>query len=122
MKKYKNIFEFLKVNTIIIRDKKTNIDTVLNQLINNNIKYKNEKIKFLESIIIKIKKSYCLKCKIKLRKDSQNYSIPCGCSFCSINHLYFYFYENNKIKKNENFKCSYLILNPYYKKGLSYIH
>ena len=108
MKKYKNIFEFLKVNTIIIRDKKTNIDTVLNQLINNNIKYKNEKIKFLESIIIKIKKSYCLKCKIKLRKDSQNYSIPCGCSFCSINHLYFYFYENNKIKKNENFKCSCL--------------
>ena len=117
--KFNNLVEFFKKNIIKIMDKKISISKILNQLyffktqkkinnIKNNTEEENLKNNILENIINKVKSTICLKCKTELKENLPCYKIPCGCCFCSMNHLYFYFVENNKIQENENFTCSCL--------------
>ena len=50
-----------------------------------------------------IKSKFCIICSNEL--SSQQFQIPCGCNFCSINHIKEYFHLKNKIKNLTNYVC-----------------
>ena len=58
-----------------------------------------------KTIIDEIKKNICLVCCHKDDKMLNPIIIPCGCVFCSYNHLEFYFKDKNPIKKEKQFVC-----------------
>ena len=56
-----------------------------------------------QSLFREIKKRFCIICQNEL--SSQKYQIPCGCNFCSIEHVKEYFHLKNKLLNKTYYVC-----------------
>ena len=101
---FKNNFNTFTKNEIIICDINISIENAIKELYNKNNKKlaKNEKDESF-SLFKEIKSNFCLFCLNEL--SELIFQIPCGCSFCSIDHIKKYFHLKNKLKDNTNYVC-----------------
>ena len=100
-----NFSNFLK-EVINIFKKKISIENSINELnfkIDERKKiFKTDENTEMITLFHDIKKRFCLFCLKEL--SIHNYIIPCGCQFCSIDHVKKYFHLKNKIN-NDSFIC-----------------
>jgi hypothetical protein len=103
---YKGYFNIFIQNEITICGINISIkDAIMELFIKNNNKEKkpkNEKSE-MNSIFREIKKRFCIICSNEL--DNKIYIIPCGCNFCSIDHIKKYFHLKNKLTDSLFFVC-----------------
>ena len=97
---YNSFLNKIKVN---IFEKTLNINQLIEEFEFNN----NNHASYINKLMSYLKQNICLYCHNYINKSNlhYNYQLPCGCSFCSVQHLY-YFFKN--IVKNEltyNYKC-----------------
>lgn len=102
---YKSYFNMFIENEITICEINISIKDAITELYiknQNKEKTKNEKIE-MNSLFREIKKRFCLVCSNEL--DSKIYLIPCGCNFCSLEHIKRYFHLKNKLKDTLFYVC-----------------
>ena len=105
----KNDFENYFLKKIIINyDNKS--FTIFQALFELNVQPNNNQFNVnqkLEEIIFELKQQICLYCFCDVQNTE--FRLPCGCNFCSYNHLDSFFKEKikNKIKKDFKCFCSY---------------
>ena len=101
---FKNNFNKFTKNEINICDINISIENVIKELYNKNNekKEKSEKAE-LYTLFKEIKNKFCIYCLNDLSGPA--YKIPCGCSFCSIDHIKKYFHLKNKLKDNTDYVC-----------------
>jgi hypothetical protein len=103
---YKGYFNIFIQNEITICGINISIkDAVTELFIKNNNKEKKAKNEMSEmkSLFRQIKKRFCIVCSNEL--DNKIYIIPCGCNFCSIEHIKKYFHLKNKLKDTLFYVC-----------------
>jgi hypothetical protein len=103
---YKGYFNIFIQNEITICGINISIkDAVTELFIKNNNKEKKAKNEMSEmkSLFRQIKKRFCIVCSNEL--DNKIYIIPCGCNFCSIDHIKKYFHLKNKLKDTLFYVC-----------------
>ena len=102
---YKGFFNTFIQNEITICDINISIKDAVTELYIKNNKEKKPKNEMSEmnSIFREIKKRFCIVCSNEL--DNKIYIIPCGCNFCSIDHIKKYFHLKNKLKDTLFYVC-----------------
>lgn len=103
---YKEYFNIFIQNEITICGINISIKEAITELyIKNNNKAKKPKNEMIEmnSLFKEIKKRFCIVCSNEL--DNNIYIIPCGCNFCSIEHIKKYFHLKNKLKDTLFYVC-----------------
>ena len=103
---YKGYFNIFIQNEITICGINISIKDAITELfIKNNNKEKKAKNEMSEmkSLFRQIKKRFCIVCSNEL--DNKIYIIPCGCNFCSIEHIKKYFHLKNKLKDTLFYVC-----------------
>lgn len=102
---YKEYFNIFIQNEITICDINISIKDAVTELYIKNNKEKKPKNEMVEmnSIFREIKKRFCIVCSNEL--DNKIYIIPCGCNFCSIDHIKKYFHLKNKLKDTLFYVC-----------------
>ena len=95
-----NDFNNLFLNKIIINifDKTYNIKEITEE-----IEFINNKIPFISNLISCLKHNICLYCHMDM--NNSQFEIPCGCRFCSLNHLESFFKQLVGYKLQYNYKC-----------------
>ena len=103
---YKEYFNIFIQNEITICGINISIKDAVTELYiknnNNEKKPKNEMVE-MDSIFREIKKRFCIICSNEL--DNKVYIIPCGCNFCSLEHIKKYFHLKNKLKEKLFYVC-----------------
>ena len=90
---------FLKKIIIDVDNNKYNIYQAIGELPKNNSDYH----KIIEDIILKIKQQICLYCYCDVHNS--DLKLPCGCNFCSIDHINSFINERVQNKITYNYKC-----------------
>jgi hypothetical protein len=86
----------IKVN---IYEKSLNINQIIEEM-----EFYNKKISYVNQLMSQLKQSICLYC-YKDTNKSKLYQLPCGCSFCSVQHLENFFKNIVTNKLTYNFRC-----------------
>ena len=60
---------------------------------------------FIKRLMIELKKNVCLYCHNDINNKNIKYQLPCGCCFCSIQHLSNFFKQLVKHNLSYNYKC-----------------
>ena len=96
---YKTYFNIFLKSEISINGLNISIENSFKELsIKNSEKGRNiskSELHEMNSLFKEIKKKFCIICFNEL--TNQNYEIPCGCNFCSVEHVKKYFHLKNKI-------------------------
>ena len=98
---FKNLF--LQKIFINIDNKQYTIYQAISELQQNNNNNNSDFQKILDEIILQLKQQICLYCYNDIH--SLEFRLPCGCNFCSFNHLDSFIKEKIQIKISYNFKC-----------------
>ena len=100
---FKNYFNIFLKNEINLNELNISIENSIKELYNKNndniIKNESQEMKSLFREI----KNFCIMCLKEV--SNQKYQIPCGCNFCSLDHIKKYFHLKNKIKDITNYVC-----------------
>ena len=100
---FKNYFNIFLKNEINLNELNISIENSIKELYNKNndniIKNESQEMKSLFGEI----KNFCIMCLKEV--SNQKYQIPCGCNFCSLDHIKKYFHLKNKIKDITNYVC-----------------
>ena len=93
---------FLNKIQVNIFEKTLNINQMIEEM-----EFRNNNVSYINKLMTYLKQNICLYCHKDINKSNlvPKYQLPCGCNFCSTQHLE-YFFKN--IVKNEltyNYKC-----------------
>ena len=105
-----NISQTMMKKPITILTKYITLNDAIIQLFNiqklstDSKKLKEDKYELFYNILKDVKQKICLECKYEVEKKN-SIKIPCGCCFCSKEHLSEYFTNENIIKKSKPFIC-----------------
>ena len=123
---FKSNFSIFLKEKININDITISIENGIKELFNKNNNKINNLVKKesqeMDYLFNEIKGNFCILCLKEL--FCQNYKIPCGCNFCSIDDIKKYFHLKNKIQNNMHYVCvcSYeYSINDIYNLGLFFI-
>ena len=99
-----NFMNFIQ-NQLLICKTNITIENAIKELYNkkNDKNSSKNESQEMQSLFREIKKRFCIICLDEL--SDQKYQIPCGCNFCSIEHIKKYFHLKNRIKNVTNFVC-----------------
>ena len=99
-----NFMSFIQ-NELLICNANITIENAIKELYNkkNDKNTSKNESQEMQSLFREIKKKFCIICLNEL--SDQKYQIPCGCNFCSIEHIKKYFHLKNKIKNVTNYIC-----------------
>ena len=83
----------------------------INQMI-EEMEFRNNNVSYINKLMTYLKQNICLYCHKDINKSNlvPKYQLPCGCNFCSIQHLE-YFFKN--IVKNELTYSNILAMSRY---------
>ena len=102
----KNKFNSLIKNEININEKSVSIENCISQLCIYSPPKKTGFDIIYKNIINEVKQNCCLICYHKLEENTDHqFTIPCGCRFCSYTHFEFYFKDKKPIKKDKEYIC-----------------
>ena len=76
----------------------------INQII-EEIDYSNINKPFINQLMADLKKSTCLYCCTNINETQSHFQLPCGCNFCSGQHLHDFFKKLVADKFSYNYKC-----------------
>ena len=100
-KTYFNQFIEIEIDVLEENISIKNVLQELNQKMPNNSKI-SESLE-MHSLFQEMKKKFCIFCLKEL--EYQKYEIPCGCNFCSTDHIKKYFHLKNNFKNKSNYIC-----------------
>ena len=76
----------------------------INQII-EEMEFSNKIEPFLKRLMTELKKNVCIYCDNDINNKNSKYQLPCGCCFCSIQHLSNFFKQLVKNNLSYNYKC-----------------
>ena len=76
----------------------------INQII-EEMEFSNKIEPFIKRLMTELKKNVCIYCHNDINNKNSKYQLPCGCCFCSIQHLSNFFKQLVKHNLSYNYKC-----------------
>ena len=95
------------LNNFFMNKIKVNIfEKILNiNQITEEMEFSNKKVSYIKILMSRLKQSICLYCYKDINNNTSLYKLPCGCNFCSVQHLAHFFKNIVTNKLSYNYKC-----------------
>ena len=91
---------FLKKVKVNFYEKVLDINEVIEEM-----EFTNKNVSYINQLMSSLKRSICLYCGKDINNSKMIFRLPCGCSFCSGQHLEYFFKKLVKYKLSYNYKC-----------------
>ena len=98
IKDLNNLF-FNKI-TVTIFENNLNIKQIIEEM-----EYNGQNKHFINKLMTQLKESICLYCHNDISNQNSHFKLPCGCNFCSLQHLENFFKKLVKYNLTYNYKC-----------------